>query len=150
MEGAIGKLFHEPAFHPGHAATGSPISGRRSESSLTEGTPRRALVIAKSLPRDIREGEMSKRKVHHPESGGTGRLLPGTNSLSKEGQLKAVFVPLLIGEVARGIPPLGLEGAVRPMIPWELVAPTGLSTLPPLTDRTLLGANQMRSEEEWD
>jgi hypothetical protein len=74
-------------------------------------------------------------------------LLSGTDTLAEKCQLKAIFMTLLIGKVARGIPPLGLEEAVWSMIPGELVAPTGLSTLPSLTDRTLLGANQMRSEE---
>jgi hypothetical protein len=87
---------------------------------------------------------MGKGKIHHPEAGGTGGFLTRSDSLAEEGQLEAVFMSLFIGEVTRGIPPLGLKVAMRSMIPRKLIAPTGPGTLPSLTARAFLGANQMR------
>ena len=90
---------------------------------------------------------MGKRKIHHPEAGGTGWLLARMDSLAEEGQLKAVLMSLLIGEIPRGIPPLSLEVAMRTMIPRELVVPPGLGTFPRLILRPFPSTKRERGDE---
>jgi len=78
----------------------------------------------------VGEGEFG-----NTEARGTRRLLSGLDSLTKEGQLEANLSTFCVGEIARGIPPLGLELAMGSMVPGKHILPAGFRRTPSLTPR---------------
>jgi hypothetical protein len=56
-------------------------------------------------------------------------------------QLEAVLISMIIGEITRGIPPLGLELTMWTMVPRKLVIPPGRGTLPSFGNRAIFCAH---------
>ena len=89
--------------------------------------------MTEGLPRDIGHGEVGEGEFGDPESGRAPGFFSGTDALTKEGQLKANVPTFRIGEISRGIPPLGLELAMGAMVPGKLILPAGFRRTPSLT-----------------
>ena len=127
MELTLLLLLKQPVVHPCDAPGRVGGSGK---SSLTKCTPGSLLKIPEGMTARISEGKMGKGELHDTETGSSTRPRPRLDSFTKEGQLKAIFMPRFIAQVACGIPPLGLEFTMRTMISRELIPPTRFRCTP--------------------